>query len=95
MTFDFAPHWMDIISTATPYSGEAPKPAVSSPLQPPCAPASPSMTEVAALVEELFAEGTLSYDQLRSLSTAPELASLLAGALDSVPAGRRVGHSRK
>lgn len=86
MTFDFAPHWMDIISTATPYSGAAPNPAAPRA----CAPASPTMTEVAALVGELFTEGTLSYDQLRSLSTVPELALLLGATLDNVPAGRRV-----
>lgn len=90
MTFDFAPRWLEMVSTATPYSG-APQPVALSPLTQPaqCAPASPSMIEVAALVEELFTEGTLSYEQLRSLSTVPELAALLGDALSSVPACRR------
>ncbi|MBC7951800.1 MAG: hypothetical protein H7Z12_08300 [Rhodospirillaceae bacterium] len=98
MTFDFAPNWLDFVSTATPYSG--PAPVASQPAKlpwappPPCAPASPSMIEVAALVEELFTEGTLSYEQLRSLSTLPELAALLGDALSSVPAGRRVARAR-
>ncbi|MBC7906719.1 MAG: hypothetical protein H7Y60_08240 [Rhodospirillaceae bacterium] len=93
MTFDFAPRWLSIISTATPYVGAV---QTLSPLAPPpqCAPATPSMIEVAALVEELFAEGTLSYDQLRSLSTVPELESLLGDALNSVPAGRRLAHQK-
>lgn len=101
MTFDFAPNWLDFVSTTTPYTGSAPtanapRPIAISPLAPPppCAPSAPTMTEVAALVEELFTEGTLSYEQLRSLSTVPELASLLGDALSSVPAGRRTARKK-
>lgn len=99
VTFDFAPNWLDFVSTTTPYCGSAPAPLSPQPLArprlaPPCAPANPSMTELAALVEELFTEGTLSYEQLRSLSTVPELASLLGDALSSVPAGRRAAHKK-
>lgn len=90
MTFDYAPNWMDTLST-TGRAGVTAKAAVMpSPLiPPPCAPATPSMAQVAILVEELFAEGTLTYDQLRSLSTVPELNALLGDALAGVSAERR------
>jgi hypothetical protein len=45
---------------------------------------------VAALVRELFSEGTLTWDQLRELARAPELSNLLDEALAGVPAGRRL-----
>jgi len=96
MTFDFSPDLMDRISTATECSGAASKPVDLSPLAPPapCAPAQPTDRQIAALVEELFTEGTLSYEQLRSLSKVPELSPLLSGALEGVPAGRRLRASR-
>jgi len=96
MTFDFSPDWMDRVCGATEYSGAAPRPLELSPLAPPppCAPAQPTTDQIAALVTELFAEGTLSYDQLRSLSKVPELSPLLGDALDGVPAGRRIRASR-
>lgn len=91
MTFNYAPNWMDTLSTTADHAGTTAKSvAIPSPLiPPPCAPASPSLAQVAALVEELFAEGTLTYDQLRSLSTVPELNPLLGDALAGVSAERR------
>lgn len=91
MTFDYAPNWMDTLSSTADHAGVTAKTVVlpSPLLPPPCAPASPSMAQVAVLVEELFAEGTLTYDQLRSLSTVPELNALLDDALAGVSAERR------
>lgn len=96
MTFDFAADWTETTSPTAEYS-RAPVSVAVSPLAPPlpCAPTPPSMAEVAALVEELFAEGSLSYEQLRSLSSIPELNDLLGAALAGVPAGRRLTRPRR
>ncbi len=92
MTFDYSPDWMDRLSEVAEYSSAAPRPVAASP-RPPSSPstlAQPTTVEIAALVEELFAEGSLSYEQLRSLSAVPELSSLLGDALENVPASRRI-----
>ncbi len=44
-----------------------------------------SSQEVAALVGELFAEGSLSWEQLRSLLAIPELQPHLRAAIRSLP----------
>lgn len=88
VTFDFAPNWTASLTAAEPAPASA---AAPSPLIPaPCAPAAPSMAQVAALVEELFAEGSLSFEQLRSLSGVPELTPLLGDAVAGVSPERRI-----
>ncbi|MBI3445673.1 MAG: hypothetical protein HY055_09995 [Magnetospirillum sp.] len=67
MTFEFAPDWIETLLQATPYSPAGFGLPVAS------APAHPNAAEVAALVGELFAEGTLSPEQFQTLLTAPEL----------------------
>jgi hypothetical protein len=76
VTFDFAPDAIEISSADMDHVQ-------------PSAPAIGSMAEVAQLVEELFAEGSLSFEQLRSLSAVPELTLLLGGTLADVPIERR------
>ncbi|EME68601.1 hypothetical protein H261_17653 [Paramagnetospirillum caucaseum] len=71
MTFEFAPDWMETLLRSSEYSPAHPG---FSPLSPAAiAPAHPDAREMAALVGELFAEGTLSAEQFRSLLAAPEL----------------------
>lgn len=96
MTFDFTPDWLLGAIAATEYSGTAPHCGAVSPLAPPppCAPSHPTMAELAALVAELFAEGTLSWDQLRALGGVPELRPMLSQAIASVPPTRRAARSR-
>ncbi|MCR6630785.1 MAG: hypothetical protein NVV74_12450 [Magnetospirillum sp.] len=95
MTLDFTPDWLSTVSTAeataaTPTCRSVFVPAVPAPhLPPPGAPAAPSMAQVARLVEELFAEGSLSFEQLCSLSNVPELKSLLAETVSGAPSRRR------
>lgn len=84
MTFDYAPDWIARAIAATEYTSGSP---LSPPL--PCAPSHPTIPELAALVAELFAEGTLSWEQLCALSTQPELNRLLAQTIDEAPATRR------
>lgn len=48
-------------------------------------PQRPTLDELAGLVRELFAEGTLSWDQLWSLACLPDLAPHLAKTLDTAP----------
>jgi len=75
MTFEFAPDWMEALLRSSDYSPTA---LGTSPLMPAAIPpAHPNPREVAALVGELFAEGTLSAEQFRSLLTAPELGPYL------------------
>lgn len=88
MTFDFAPGGIDMSSTDVDLT----QTSVSVAVAPPCAPAIPTMAQVARLVEELFAEGSLSFEQLRSLSDVPELTLLLGDALAGVSAERRSLH---
>lgn len=84
MTFDYAPDWIARAIAATDYANGSP---LSPPL--PCAPNHPTIPQLAALVAELFAEGTLSWEQLCALGTQPELTQLLTQAIDEAPATRR------
>lgn len=45
--------------------------------------------DLAALVIELFVEGTLSFQQLRSLAHLPELAAHLGAAIATAPLTRQ------
>lgn len=69
MTFDFSTDWIGALS-----HGEA-----ISPLAParPTAPLYPTASEIALLLKELVAEGSLSLNQLRHMSAQPELAGYL------------------
>lgn len=72
MTFDFAPGWME---TRIHNAAFAPENASAVPSRSDTpAPTYPTPVELAVLVSELFAEGALSCDQLRSLVLVPELA---------------------
>lgn len=71
MTFEFSPDWMEALLRSPDVASTMMGP---SPLTPPAAPpAHPNAREVAALVGELFAEGTLSAEQFHTLLAAPEL----------------------
>lgn len=93
MTFDFAPDWRD----SSPSADTAPQTALPTaatgfpPLSasPPRAPAHPTRHQMASLVGELFAEGSLNFEQLCSLSNAPELADLLGDTVAAVVPSRR------
>lgn len=79
MTFNFAPDWMTSLLRDTPYSPAGAPGSLSAGGLP--GPAYPDHAEVAALVSELFAEGTLSPEQLCSLAGLPELQPHLQSAL--------------
>jgi hypothetical protein len=69
MTFDFTPDWMETLLRPPAFS---PAGLSTSPLKPAAiAPSHPDAREMAALVDELFAEGTLSAEQFRSLISDP------------------------
>lgn len=87
MTFDFTPDWMETLLRASPFTPAEPAGSAGPKGMP--APTYPSQAEVAMLVSELFAEGTLSADQLHSLSRLPELSGHLGRALASLPLPRR------
>lgn len=71
MTFDFTPDWMDSLLRSSGFSHMGPG---TSPLWPqPAPPSHPDAREMAALVGELFAEGTLSAEQFHSLISDPTL----------------------
>lgn len=97
MTFDFSPDWLLQAIAATEFTGAAPNSVSTSPLlaPPSCAPSHPSVTELADLVTELFAEGTLSWEELRAMGGMPELQPLLDDAIAATPAARRVAPSRR
>ncbi len=81
MTFEFAPDWMESLIRSSHLSTAA---LGSSPMMPaPIPPVHPDAREVAALVGELFAEGTLSAEQFHSLLAAPELEPYLDTTLQS------------
>lgn len=88
MTFDFAPDWMTTLLNGAPYSAAEPPGSAASRGLPP--PSYPNDAEVAALVSELFAEGTLSPEQLYSLAGLPELRAHLPGALAALPTSRKI-----
>lgn len=97
MTLDFAPEWLARTVAETEYTGASPRAVAVSPLAPPppCAPAHPSARELAALVTELFTEGTLSWEQLQAMSNQPELRHLLDQAVAGAPATRRAAGGRR
>ncbi len=71
MTFEFAPDWMETLLRSSSY---AQSDLGISPLLPSVVPpAHPDARQMAALVSELFAEGTLSAEQFYSLFASPEL----------------------
>jgi hypothetical protein len=70
MTFDFAPAWMAQLLTESPMS--APSGLLLGQ-----APPYPDAAETARLVSELFAEGALSPEQLRSFKDDPEISGRL------------------
>lgn len=80
MSFDYSPQTITAEATGLGLSPPAPRPAASP---------QPHLSETAALIRELFAEGTLSWDQLAELARAPELQPLLADVVAAVPANRR------
>lgn len=99
MTFDFTPDWLEAMSTAVEYAPTTSR-ASFSPAAPrlaapvPGAPAQPTMAQVAVLVGELFTEGSLSFEQLCSLSNVPELEALLGDTIAGVVPTRRTGSAR-
>lgn len=95
MSFDALPDLLTA-TAATEYSGAAPRSVTVSPLVPAPArvPHHPTERELAALVTELYAEGTLSLEQLRALGRTPELQPHLGPAIDATPALRRAAGSR-
>jgi len=86
MTFDFAPDWMMSLLKDSPFSPVAPTGVLLAKGLP--TPDYPNHAQVAALVSELFAEGTLSPEQLCSLAGLPELQPHLRSALAALPAFR-------
>jgi hypothetical protein len=87
MTFDFAPDWMTSLLIGTPFTAADPAGSAAPRALPP--PSYPDNAEVAALVSELFAEGTLSPEQLCSLAGLPELQPHLNSSLAAWQAPRR------
>ena len=83
MTFDFAPDWMASLLTDSPFSPMAPAGSLLAGGLP--TPNYPDQAQIAALVSELFAEGTLSPEQLCSLAGLPELQPHLGSALAALP----------
>lgn len=83
MTFEFAPDWMETLLRSSSYSqadlGISPLIPVVMP------PAHPDARQMAALVSELFAEGTLSAEQFHSLFESPELEPFFDAMLDAKP----------
>lgn len=96
MTFDFTPGWLD---PSTPQSGSeteaAPLRATSTNTAKAKAPAHPSSRELAELVRELFTEGSLTWDQLQSLSHVAELKPMLEPAIAGIPSVRRISGHRQ
>lgn len=103
MTFDFAPGWLDALSSSAEYAAPAPRPVRielglrtgARPLPAPCAPTHPTAAQMAELVEELFTEGSLSFEQLCSLSNVPELEPLLEDTVAGVPVSRRMAGTKR
>lgn len=69
MTFDFAPEWMDALLRDLPLT----TPASPRPVHVAAPPPHPDARLLSEVVRELFAEGTLSAEQFRLLSAAPDL----------------------
>lgn len=60
-----------------------PMPSPAEPVLHTDCPPLPTPPQMAALVEELFLEGSLSWGQLRSLGTLPELHPLLRDTIEA------------
>jgi hypothetical protein len=91
MTFGFAPNWVGALFNGERFSAATPGgPLFLPPRRSPSEPACLAPAELAALVGELFAEGSLSWDQLRSLVKVPELEPHLRSAVAAVPPARRL-----
>jgi hypothetical protein len=88
MTFDFAPDWMTTMLNGAPFSPAEPEGSAATRGLP--VPSYPDHAEVAALVSEMFAEGSLSAEQLCSLAGLPEMQPHLPRALASLPAARKL-----
>ncbi len=71
MTFDFAPDWMQALKCRSPLTPVDPAGSAAARGLP--APPHLDAADVATLVKELFAEGSLTADQLVSLAILPEL----------------------
>ncbi len=102
VTFDLAPDWLDSLSDADDYAAAAFPGAApvhrAAPLQAAAmlrAPAHPTVDQMAELVGELFAEGSLSFEQLCSLSHVPELESLLGDKVAHASPARRLIATRR
>jgi hypothetical protein len=86
MTFDFAPDWMTSLIGGSPQTQQGlPHLPLMDGLR---SPNYPSNAETAALVSELFTEGTLSPEQMCSLVGLPELRPHLRDVLAAQPAPR-------
>lgn len=95
MTFDFTPDWQDSLAThSTDEAAMVSLRPLSAPAKPK-APPHPSNSELAELVHELFTEGTLTWDQLQSLSRVAELKPMLEPAIAGVPTIRRIAGLRR
>lgn len=97
MTFDFAPNWLDGLTNRTDHAAPRPLTGAAIPsgvlpgvVPPPCPPPHPTLGQMADLVGELFTEGSLSFEQLCSLSNVPELEPLLGDTVAGVAPARRV-----
>jgi hypothetical protein len=89
MTYDFVPKWLEGLVAGGELSAPEPFAAPMRPLAPLALPLRClSGSELAALVGELFTEGSLSWEQLRSLLALPELSPHLRAALRNLPAAR-------
>jgi len=96
MTFDFTPGWLEPSATQSISETEtAPLRVVSITPAKAKAPAHPSNLELAELVQELFTEGSLTWDQLQSLSRVAELRPMLEPAIAGTPLVRRVSGHRQ
>lgn len=101
MTFDFAPGWLDSLIDSPDVATQVVRPtptltaaALAAPGAAPCAPAHPTDAQMARLVGELFSEGSLSFEQLCSLSHAPGLGVLLGDTVAQVTPARRTATAR-
>lgn len=95
MTFDFTPDWQDGLAALNPDEDTMVSLRPLSAPAKPKAPPHPSNSQLAELVHELFTEGTLTWDQLQSLSRVAELKPILEPAVAGVPTIRRIAGLRR
>lgn len=92
MTFDFAADWQESCANdCSPVAATPSPPAPGAAKAPP----HPTSGELALLVRELFAEGSLTWDQLQALSRVAELRPMLEPTLAGVPSARRTAGQRQ